>query len=54
MYEITENQVNNLQYIIERLTVTGPEQGRLLYVANETLKQVQCQKCSNVREVEAK
>lgn len=54
MYEITENQVNNLQYIIERLTVTGPEQGRLLYVAGETLKQVQCQKCGNVREVEAK
>ena len=54
VYEITEKQVNNLQYIIERLTVTGPEQGRLLYVAGETLKQVQCQKCGNAREVETK
>ena len=30
MYEITEKQVSALLYIIDRLTVTGPEQGGLL------------------------
>lgn len=30
MYEITEKQLNTLSYILDCLTVTGPEQGGLL------------------------
>ncbi len=44
MYEITEKQISALLYIIDRLTVTGPEQGGLLNNAAGILMAVQNQK----------
>lgn len=38
MYRLTEEQRNTLLYIIERLTVTGPDQGALLSSAANILR----------------
>lgn len=38
MYQITEEQRNTLMYIINHITVTGPDQGALLSSAANVLR----------------
>lgn len=49
MYRMTEEQLNNMIYIINHLTVTGPEQGGLLNLAGNTLDSVRKQKVETIR-----
>lgn len=50
MYQITEEQLDMLNYILEHLTVTGPIQGGLLSNAAGTLAVVRGQKTENKEE----
>lgn len=49
MYRITDEQLNNMIYIINHLTVTGPEQGGLLNLAGSTLDAVRKQKVETIK-----
>lgn len=44
MYRIEEEQLNNLVYIVDNLTVTGAAQGGLLSFAGNILETVKKQK----------
>lgn len=44
MYRVTEEQLNNLIYIVNNLSVTGPSQGGLLNLVGSILEKVQKQK----------
>ena len=50
MYQITEEQINMLNYILEHLTVTGPVQGGLLNNAAGVLAAVRGQKADDKKE----
>lgn len=54
MYQITEEQINLLSYILEHLTVTGPVQGGLLSNAAGVLAAVQGQKAGKEEERKGK
>lgn len=55
MFEVTESQVNKLEFIIANLTVTGPVQGGYLNIASTILNQIKEQKSPSIlnREVES-
>lgn len=41
MYQLSEDQRNTLMYIINHITVTGPDQGALLSSAANVLRSLQ-------------
>ena len=52
MYQITEEQINMISYILEHLTVTGPVQGGLLNNAAGVLAAVRGQAAEEKTEKE--
>lgn len=44
MYRMTEEQLNNMTYVVNNLSVVGPAQGGLLNLAGNILEKVHKQK----------